>query len=78
MAREFGAELAVLHAIPFPATGEGIYYFDPDWRIQLGKAAQQQISALMEDLGVSGEMYIDVGDIPSAVSNAAQRLSADL
>jgi nucleotide-binding universal stress UspA family protein len=56
----------------------GTYYFDPDWRLELGKAAQEQIAHLEEDLQVHGEVHIEFGDVPTAVSNAARYLQADL
>jgi len=78
IAQEFGANLAVLHAIPAAAVSLGTYYFDPDWRLELGKAAQEQIAHLEEDLQVHGEVHIEFGDVPTAVSNAARYLQVDL
>lgn len=50
MAQEFGANLALLHAIPTAIASLGCYYFDPGWRLQLEKAAQAQIAHPEEDL----------------------------
>src|SRR5262249_41185418 len=47
-AREFGAELAVVHAIPGSEVQLGGLYFDPDWRNQMAKTAREQVQALQE------------------------------
>jgi nucleotide-binding universal stress UspA family protein len=78
IAQEFCANLAVLHAIPAATVGLGSYYFDPHWRLQLEKAAQEQIAHLEENLQMHGEVHIEFGDVPTAVSNAARYLQVDL
>jgi len=77
-ARDFGATLTILHAIPSSATRMGGFYFDPDWGIQLTKAARERIEFLKQDLGINGEVKIEPGDTPVAVRSAAEEAKADV
>jgi hypothetical protein len=63
-AREFGAHLTVVHAIPSSATRLGGFYFDPDWRTQLTKTAMERITYFREEMGIEASVAIEAGETP--------------
>jgi len=77
-AREFGATLAVVHAIPLSTVRLGPVFFDPEWRAHVAHTARERIDFYLQDLRIQGEVSIEIGDVPAAVSEAAKRWSADL
>ena len=77
-AREFGAELTIVHVLPESFIQLGGVYFDPEWRNQAAAAARDHIVRLQEDLHTAGEVLIEIGDVPLAVSDVASRREADL
>jgi nucleotide-binding universal stress UspA family protein len=77
-AREYRARLHILHLLPTTTTYMSGFYFDPEWGELLAKAARDQIARLQDELGTAAEVTVEVGDIPDAVSAAANRLGADL
>jgi len=77
-AREFGAEFTVVHVLPESLVQLGGVYFDPDWRNLAVTTARDQIVRLQEKLQTPGEVVIEFGDVPVAVSDVAARLRADL
>ena len=76
MAREFGADLAILHAIPTFTARAGGFYFDPEWRLQWEKDARGRIAQLQTELSTNATVHLEMGDVPEAVSNAARDVSA--
>lgn len=78
MAREFGADLVIMHAIPSPASIAGGLNFDPDLHLQWEKDVRHRIAELGRELPIQGEVRIEVGDVPAAVSSAARSENADL
>jgi nucleotide-binding universal stress UspA family protein len=78
MAREFSADLMILHTLPASTVSLGGYTFDPDWRLQLERNARERIAALQEDSGARGEVHIAVGDVAPAVRDAVVEWNADL
>jgi nucleotide-binding universal stress UspA family protein len=77
-AGEYGAELAIVHVLPESLVQWGGVYFDPEWRLQAAAAARDQVARLQEELRVAGEVLIEIGDAPVAVSDVASRRGADL
>jgi nucleotide-binding universal stress UspA family protein len=77
-AREFGAELAVVHVLPESLIQLGGVYFDPEWRNLAATAARDQIFRLQEELQTPGEVIIEFGEAPVVVSDVASRRKADL
>jgi len=77
-AREFGARLSIVHAIPASATRLGGFYFDPDWRTQLTRTAMERINFLTEEMGIEASVAIEPGEPPVVVASAAETLKADL
>lgn len=74
----FRSRLTIVHTLPKSSARLDGIYFDPEWRAQEVKAAQESISNLQRDLGVSCEARIETGDVPSALGDAARDLNADL
>jgi nucleotide-binding universal stress UspA family protein len=77
-AREFGARLSIVHAIPSSATRLGGFYFDPDWRTQLTRTAMEHIGVLRREMGIEASVAIEAGEPPLVVTTAAEATSADL
>jgi nucleotide-binding universal stress UspA family protein len=77
-AREFGARLSIVHAIPSSATRLGGFYFDPDWRTQLTKTAMERIASFREEMEIEASVAIEAGETPVVVTAAAETLNADL
>ncbi len=77
-AREFGARLSIVHAIPSSATRLGGFYFDPDWRTQLTKTAVERITAFRQEMEIEASVAIEAGETPVVVTAAAETLNADL
>jgi nucleotide-binding universal stress UspA family protein len=77
-AREFGARLSIVHAIPAPATRLGGFYFDPDWRTQLTRTAVERIDVLRREMEIEALVAIEAGEPPVVVTTAAEAAGADL
>lgn len=77
-AREFGAELDVVHVLPHTLIQLGGIYFDPEWRQHAAGVARDQIRRLQEETGTPGDVSIEIGDPPVTVSDVAASRKADL
>jgi len=77
-ARDFGARLSIVHAIPASASRLGGFYFDPDWRIQLTRTAIERIGFFREEMGIEASVAIEAGEPPAVVAAAAETVKADL
>ena len=77
-AREFGARLSIVHAIPASATRLGGFYFDPDWRTQMTRTAMERIGQFREEMGIEASTAIEAGETPQVVAAAAETMAADL
>ena len=77
-ARETGARLSIVHAIPSSATRLGGFYFDPDWRTQLTRTAVEHIGFLRREMEIEASVAIEAGEPPLVVTAAAEATSADL
>ena len=77
-ARDFGAHLSIVHAIPSSATRLGGFYFDPDWRTQITKTAVERIAFFRQEMQIEGSVAIEAGEPPLVVNTAAAALKADL
>ena len=75
-AREFGARLSIVHAIPPSATSG--FHFDPDWRTQLTTTAAERICLLRREMEIEAPVVIEAGEPPLVVTTAAEAASADL
>lgn len=77
-AREFGASLTVVHAIPEPTPQMEGMYFDPNLRDQIAESARTSIEALMATAGAQGDIVFEAGEPDDALASAAKRLHADV
>ncbi len=77
LAREFSADLVILHALPASTVSAGGFSFDPEWRLQLESEARQQLARLQAEVGTTGEVHIEVGDVAAALRDAAAYHHAD-
>ena len=77
-ARAFGAELAVMHAIPASNLEVGGFYFDPEWREQMAENARAGIAKLISERQLAAGALVEVDDVAPAVRETASRIQADL
>jgi nucleotide-binding universal stress UspA family protein len=77
-AQEFGAGLAIVHVLPHTLVQLGGIYFDPEWRQHAAAAARGQMVRLQQETQTPGEVFIEFGEPPAAVSGMAATRKADL
>jgi len=77
VAEEFGSDMAIIHVIPSSIANPD-EDFDSDWSVRIAGAARESIIALQERAHAKGDKYIESGDVPGAVCEAAEWLHADL
>lgn len=77
VASEFGARLTIVHALP-PLETSMVRYFDPAWRVELDRAARQQLEELRAGVHAKGEIVCEHGDPAKVVAAVAQTDPADL
>jgi len=77
-AREFGAELAIVHVLPHSLVETGGIYFDPAWRQDAIAEARQEICQLQRETGTEGEILIEIGETAAAISDVAETRGIDL
>jgi len=77
-AREYGAALAVVHAIPASTVSLGGIYFDPQWNEQVRMESQGLINFMLQELGAKAEVIIKTGDAPHVVRSAARDFGANV
>jgi len=77
-AREFGAALDIVHILPHTLIQLGGMYFDPEWRGQAVATVRDHIGRLQGEAQTRGEVSIEFGEPPIAVSDVAARRNADL
>ena len=77
-AREFGAELTVVHVLPHSLVQLGGIYFDAAWRQETAAAARDRIHRLQRETETPGEVLIEIGETPVTVSDVAASRGADL
>jgi len=75
---EFGAALDIVHVLPHTLIQLGGMYFDPEWRGHAVAAVRDHIGRLQEETHTRGEVLIEFGDPPIAVSDVAASQKADL
>jgi nucleotide-binding universal stress UspA family protein len=77
-ARDFGAELGIVHAVPMSTAKMGGMYFDPDRCNQVKARSRDAISALQETVETKASVFIQVGEPAAVVSDVARQFAADL
>ena len=79
MAAEFGAHLTLANvtaSVEF--WGPGGIYVNEEWKKELVADASGQMAKLQKDMGTKADVFIGSGDVPKALSQAAQQTKADL
>jgi nucleotide-binding universal stress UspA family protein len=77
-AREYGAELSVVHAVPASTVSLGGIYFDPEWSNKVKAESHGLITFILEELGARGEITIRTGDAPHVVRTVAAECGANV
>jgi nucleotide-binding universal stress UspA family protein len=77
LAREFGAKLWLIHAVPGAEAGPE-KYFDADLQAYLEEEARKTIGAMQEKAGVKAQLCLGAGEVSHVVRNSAQHHAADL
>jgi len=77
-AREFDAQLDIVHVLPHTLIELGGMYFDPEWRGHAVEVVRQGICRLEQETHTSGEILIEFGDPPLAVAGVATSRKTDL
>lgn len=79
MALDFGARLTLVHI----TAGKDIYGpdgfdFGPAWKEALISSASQKIAKLQQEIGTKAEVFIESGDVPMLLSQAAKQTEGDV
>jgi len=77
LAKEFGAKLWLVHAVPGAEAGPE-KYFDADLQAYLEQEARKEIATMQEKAGVNAQLCLGAGEVPHVVRNAAQHHAANL
>jgi len=77
-AHEFDAQLDIVHVLPHTLIQLGGMYFDPEWRGHAVEVVRERICRLQQETHTSGEILIEFGEPPIAVSDVAANRKADL
>lgn len=77
-AREFSAELIVVHVLPHSFVESGGIYFDPAWRQDAISEARQEIRHLQQETDAPGEVLIEMGDTAVVLNDVVASHQADL
>lgn len=76
-AKALGARLSLVHATP-SIEGRAGEYFDPEWRDHFAKEARKRLEDVLGKEAESCEVWIEAGDAPKVVCEAAENYKADL
>ena len=76
LTREVEGELTIVHMLPDIA-GEHSHFFGK-WERAAEQQARKEIQELQQTTGVQAEICIELGEFPTAISQAAERLKSDL
>ncbi len=76
MAKEFDAEVQLLHALPSQEAYE--HNVDPGLRQYLARSAKEQLGALQREAGSDWVLTVKAAAVSEAVRKAAEEYGADL
>jgi len=76
-AREFGARLTIVHAVPAAKDHPNVYSHQ-DWRQEVIQGSKEKIQALQRSIGIEGTIAVIPDEVPFAVSTTARHNDADL
>jgi nucleotide-binding universal stress UspA family protein len=77
LAKEFGAKLWLVHAVPGAETRPE-KYFDNDLQVYLEEEARKEIGKMQEKAGVRAQICLGAGEVSHVVRDAAEHHDADL
>lgn len=77
LAAGFDARLSLLYVVPLDNATEE-YYFSPEWRGQLLRAAREDLDKLQQAVGSKAGIYVEMGEVRRTVCAEAGNLRADL
>lgn len=76
---QFNAHITLAHVTAgIEIWGPGGWNVDQEWKAALVHDASQRIAKLKQDTGISADVFIGSGDVPSILSRAAKQTDADL
>jgi nucleotide-binding universal stress UspA family protein len=79
MAAEFGARLTLANiTASVELWGPGGSYVDQKWKQELVGNASEQMAKLQQDTGVTADVFIGSGDVPTVLRQVAKQTKADL
>jgi len=70
--------LDIVHVLPHTLIELGGLYFDPEWRGHAVQVVRDRIWRLQQESNATGEVWIEFGEPPVAVSDVAANRKADL
>jgi nucleotide-binding universal stress UspA family protein len=76
-AKDAGAQLSVVHAIP-QFEGQTGEYFDPDWRRHIEQAVREEVGKLLERLQLEVPLHVESGEAARTVCDVSASLESDL
>lgn len=77
VARQFGANLHIVHASPDDGAGAG-RFIDPTWRVEIAKRRDAALREDMASAGVEATLHVVAGEVAKVVRQVASELDADL
>jgi nucleotide-binding universal stress UspA family protein len=76
-ARQFAAQLHVIHALP-PVEAGLARYFDQDLNAALARNTRERIESLLKGMGERANVILEHGDVAKVVRSAAESVDANL
>jgi len=77
IAKEFGAELHVVHASPDDGAGAA-QFMDPTWRIEVARQLKAKLEECVKDAAATASVHVIPGEPAKVVRQVAEDLNANL
>jgi len=77
IAREFGAELHVVHASPDDGAGAA-QYMDPTWRIDVAHMMRKRLEATVIEAAATATVHVIPGEAAKVIRQVAEEVNANL
>lgn len=78
LAREYSADLAIVHAAPAVEASPPAHYLDEEYAASMICQAKANLSTLQKSIGTNAREFILSGNAPKVVAETAKKFSADL
>ena len=79
LAAQFDARLTLAHiAAEVDVYGPDGFDFGPAWKERLVSSATQRIAKLQQEMGTKAEVFIESGDVPKLLNQAAKQTHGDV